>query len=179
MDKVLTQIQIVAQIVRCVQLKKVLTAVNPNPNLNFWRLMYGGLLDLSVLEWTKIFGANAEPTHWKGVVTDQDIFRRELLQYVGCTENEWADYWNSMKRYRDEHVAHHSSSPTVTEYPILDLALKSCYFYYDYLIKIARSAGETKFPDNLEDYCRRFERLSTDIAEAAISATTGFQELVF
>ncbi len=174
-----TQIKIITQIVRCIHLKKVLTAIDPSPKLNFWRLMYGDLLDISVLEWTKVFGSNAEPSHWKGIVSDHKKFKTELLQYVSCTESEWASYWNLMKDYRDEHVAHHSSSPTVTNYPTLNLALRSCYFYYSYLIKEARAAGETRFPNDLEEYSKKFADQSTNIAKAAIFATSEFQELVF
>jgi hypothetical protein len=32
------------------------------PSLNFWRLIYGNLLDVAVLEWCKVFGSDAEPT---------------------------------------------------------------------------------------------------------------------
>lgn len=178
MDIITTQIHLLAQIVRCIHLKRVLTKVNPEPNLNFWNLIYGGLLDLAVLEWTKVFGSNAEPTHWKGIVDDHDAFRNELFRSIGVSERQWSEYWNEMKAYRDEAVAHHSN-PSFTHYPKLDLALQSCYFYYGYVIAKARSLGETKYPDSLEEYCKDFATQSSTIAKLALDATAGLKEAVF
>lgn len=179
MHELETQIRIVVQISRCIHLKRVLSRADADPQLNFWRLMQGGLLDLAVLEWTKIFGSNAEPTHWRSLITDHAAFKGDLLRYVGCTEAEWASYWHGMKGYRDEYIAHHSANPTITQYPTLDMALKSCYFYYSHLITIVRAAGQQCFPDDLEVYCNRFAAQSKEIADAAINATTIYQELVF
>ncbi len=179
MDELETQIRMVVQIARCIHLKRVLTITNPEPHLNFWRLMHGALLDLSVLEWTKIFGSNAEPTHWKGMISDHAKFKSDLLTCVGCTEVEWSNYWDEMKGYRDEYVAHHSASPSKTQYPTLDWAIKSCYFYYSHLIARARATGERRFPNDLEEYCKRFAAQASEIANAANRATASYQELVF
>lgn len=179
MSEIESQIKLVGQIVRCIHMKRELTNLDSEPELNFWRLIYGGLLDLAVLEWTKIFGSNAEPSHWKGVVDDQVTFRKDLLAFVGISESEWEAYWKEMKGYRDEGVAHHSNCPSVTQYPVLDLALKSSYFYYSYLVPKYRAEGGTKYPDDIEEYCNRLKSQISDIGKLAIDATSGCQEKVF
>lgn len=178
-DKLEGQIKLLAQIVRCICLKKVLSNVNPNPELNFWRVIQGGLLDLSVLEWTKVFGSNVEPTHWKGVVEDHDKFRNELLSYLGITEQQWSEYWNELKTYRDEAIAHYFDNDNIRHYPTLDIALKSCHFYYDHLIKNLRKLGVVKYPESLEDYCERFSEQSKSIAELVTEATKEITEAVW
>lgn len=179
MSEIENQIKLVGQLVRCIHMKRELTHIDSEPDLNFWCLIYGGLLDLAVLEWTKIFGSNAEPSHWKGVVDDHDQFRTDLLAFVGVSAHEWESYWQQMKSYRDEGVAHHSNCPSVTKYPVLDLALKSSYFYYSYLLPRYRAEGGTRYPDDIEEYCEKFRAQISDIGKLAIDATTDCKENVF
>ncbi len=182
MEKITSQIKLLTQIVRCIVLKGELSKQDPNPHphlhlhLVFWQLIHGGLLDLAVLKWTKVFGSNAEPTHWKGIVDDIDAFKQELLIRIDLNENDWTKYWNEMKTYRDEGIAHQSKDPAFTHYPKLDLALVSCYFYYDYLIAKARELGENKYPDSLEEYCDTFTKQTSSIVKLALDATVNCVE---
>lgn len=115
------------------------------------RLIHGNQLDSAVLEWCKVFGSDDEATHWKQVVpaADHDQFRSDLLASLEITVDVWAAYWNEMKSYRDNLIAHHIELNKVANYPVLDLALKSSFFYYNYLIKELRSLGETRYPGDL------------------------------
>ena len=165
-------------IVRSAHVKRALTSVDPNPSLNFWRLIYGTLLDVAVLEWCKIFGADAEPTHWKRVVSDHDAFRSQLLDSLHIAEVQWAAYREEMKAYRDGAVAHQTDDPQVSSYPHLELALESSYFYYSYVIRELRRLGEKRFPDDLRNYSTAFRAQSRKIAERAILATSAKSEEV-
>ena len=166
---------------RSAHLKRVLTDINAKPTLNFWRLILGSHLDISVLEWCKVFGSNAEKTHWKNVVptAEHNRFRNELLTTIQMTQEEWTSYWESMKKYRDRQVAHYEELPLGSAYPVLDSALSSSYFYYKYLIAELRKLGETRFPDDLEEYCIRFSLQTSEIAKQAVAATTDIQEQVW
>lgn len=128
-ELILKHIDHIVDIVRYVHLKKALTSVNDSPHLNFWRVIYGGLLDLAVLSWCKLYGSNAEPTHWKELVIDHEKFRSELLSTLDIDSKTWADYWNHMKYYRNEYIAHDLDEKIVDTFPTLDLALESCYFF--------------------------------------------------
>ena len=88
---------------RSAEMKRALTEVDPEPHLNFWRLIHGNQLDIAVLEWCKVFGSAGEATHWKKIVppADHDQFRDGLFGAVGVTAKEWEVYWNEMKKYRD------------------------------------------------------------------------------
>jgi hypothetical protein len=177
-SEILAHIRRVRNVVCCAQLKRSLRSVDPNPTLNFWRLIYGNLLDVAVLEWCKIFGTDTEPTHWKKVVADHDAFRSALLTALKIDQASWAAYREKMKSYRDTQIAHQSDDYRVTHYPILDVALESCYFYYSYLIRELRRLGETNLPDDLRDYSVRFAAQAKEIAEIALASTGKIKERV-
>lgn len=165
-------------VARSAHLKRALTEINAGPALNFWRLIYGNLLDVAVLEWCKVFGTHAEPTHWKKVITDHDSFRKGLFAALKVDEPAWVAYWEEMKNYRDNCIAHHIEDADFEKYPKLDLALESSYYYYAHLIKELRELGETKYPDDLREYSTRFAAQATLIAKAALGATAGIPEKV-
>lgn len=166
---------------RSTEMKRAFTEVDPKPHLNFWRLVHGNQLDIAVLEWCKVFGSDGEATHWKKIVpsANHDQFRDDLFGAVGVNAGEWAAYWNQMKAYRDNLVAHHIELNRVANYPVLDLALMSSCFYYGYLIKELRSLGETRYPDDLQIYCGRFESQAREIAMAAVASTSAIKERVY
>lgn len=166
---------------RSTVMKRALAEVNPEPHLNFWRLIHGNQLDIAVLEWCKVFGSDGEATHWKKIVPPekQDQFRDDLFLEIGVTADEWAAYWNEMKAYRDNLVAHHIELNKVGNYPVLDLALKSSFFYYRYLINELRALGEARYPDNLQVYCGAFESQAREIAAVAVTATAAIKERVY
>lgn len=166
---------------RSAMIKRALTEVDPEPHLNFWRLIHGNQLDIAVLEWCKVFGSDGEATHWKKIVppADHGRFRDGLFGAVGVTADEWAAYWNEMKKYRDNLVAHHIELNKVDNYPVLNLAVKSSSFYYSYLIKELRLLGETRYPEDLQIYCQAFESQAREIAAAAVASTAAIKEQVY
>lgn len=177
-EEIVTHIERLGLVVRSAHLKRALTRLEKSPTLNFWRLIYGNLLDVAVLEWCKVFGSNTEPTHWKRIVADEEHFRIELLKFLRIEETRWTEYWHHMKDYRDSRIAHHWDLETLDSYPDLTLALESSYFYYDYLIKELRRQGETNFPDDLREYCERYTAQALEIGRAALAATASFSERV-
>jgi len=167
-------------LVRSAHLKRALAAVDADPKLNFWRIIYGNLLDSAVLEWCKIFGTDDEPTHWKSIVPieEHDSFRQKLLDHLGIENATWREYWNEMKAYRNNHVSHSNAQNRSERYPQLDLALKASYFYYDHLIKELRALGCSSYPDDLVTYCTAFFGQAEAVAKVAIRSTSGMTEVV-
>ncbi len=86
-----------------------------------------------MLDWCKLFGSDNEkhqPTHWKDIVpvSGHADFRRKLFAPFG--EDRWRSYRKEMMNYRNKFVAHDEAN-----YPSLDIAVKSSYFYYGYVRK--------------------------------------------
>jgi hypothetical protein len=161
-------------------MKRALTAVAPAPGLNFWRLVHGNQLDIAVLEWCKVFGSDGEATHWKNVVPEanRDLYRAELLASLQIDADTWTAYWQELKDYRDNLVAHHIED-RVANFPRLDLALTSSFFHYRYLLEKLRALGEQRYPDDLATYYVAFEEQARETAERATAATDGMEERVF
>lgn len=167
----------VVAIVRNVALKRALHTVPPQ-SLSFWRLVSGNALDMAVLEWCKVFGTDAEPSHWKAVVGDHGSFRTGLLSSLNVSEEQWNSFWKSVRDYRNELLAHHSFNPTATHYPKLDLILESSIFYYQHLIGVVRATGDMRLPDDLRTYYSQFLDQATTIAKTATASTSSMSEMV-
>ena len=179
----LATVEIIASLVRTVHLRRTLHVVSPAPPLVFWRVIYGNLTDMAVLEWCKLFGSDDEqnqPVHWKNIASDPEQFWKELLSCLRIYDSKWRSYWAEMKRYRDQVVAHHDQRRVeIRNYPTFDLALESAYFYYAFAVAELRKHGVDEQPNDLRAYSKDFAAQCRDIAAAAIDATKSFKERVY
>lgn len=175
-------LQVIANITRCIAIKRALTNADPEPDLNFWRVQVGNLLDIAVLDWCKLFGSDDpkhQQLHWKNVFSDHTSFKAGLFGRLGLRQNTWDAYWNEMKVYRDQHVAHLDFiRRDITNYPKLDYALSSAMYYYKLVITELRALGETGFPDDLGIYYEKFLTQTSVIAKSAMLGTAGFEEAI-
>ena len=108
-EQLTAALQVVVNVARCIALKRALSEADPDPSLNFWRVFHGNLLDVAVLDWCKLFGSDDEDRqrlHWKNVFGNEDAFRAGLFAHVQLDQDAWRGYWQQMKRYRDQHLAH-------------------------------------------------------------------------
>ncbi|MCC7310656.1 MAG: hypothetical protein IT510_05360 [Sulfuritalea sp.] len=153
-------ISTLASCARSVALKRVLAQVAPEPHLNFWRVIYGNLTDIAVLDWCKLFGSDAESTHWKNIVPieDHEQFRAALFAHCAITKSEWEAYWNEIKTYRDTHSAHNDIDKLGGDgrHPVFDIALKSAFHFYRHIIQELRGRGDRRYPEDLATYYELF-----------------------
>lgn len=174
-------LQVVVNVTRCIALKRALVAANPDPTLNFWRVLHGNLLDIAVLDWCKLFGSGDEQhqqVHWKSVFSNQDAFRAGLLAHVHMDLESWRDYWWQLKTYRDQRVAHLDfDRRDITHYPDLEPALLSVSYYYSQLISELQVVGGDELPNDLSAYYSAFLAQARKIAAVAIESTSEFAEL--
>jgi hypothetical protein len=137
------------------------------------------------LEWCKVFGSSNEPTHWSShiPIEEQDTFRKGLLKQLSLSNEEWKTYWNSVKDYRDNHIAHHQRNSNVIHYPNLDHALIACFCYYHFLINELRmlkiNGYPNNLPDNLEEYYQRFLAQVAKFSRVAYRSTMEIEETVY
>lgn len=184
-DPLIEVVNIIANLIRSVHLKRVLSELDPDPHLNFWRVLHGNLLDTAVIEWCKLFGSDDEEhqkTHWKNVIADadKDAFREELYRTMGIDRAAYQAYWRDIKNYRDQHAAHRDfRKADVANYPKLDLALESCRVYYRHVIAKLREKGVDRYPDDLGQYGEAFAAQAKEIAQRALAATKDMKERVY
>jgi hypothetical protein len=185
---------VLAAVIWNIHLKRVMYAVDRSPRLNFWRLMYGNLMDMAVIEWCKLFGSDHEehqPVHWKHIVPkeEHDAFRKGLLVHLKVPMDEWLAYRESVKHYRDNHAAHmsvpwlfpetKSKTPEEERYPDLGLALEAAYFYYGALLaRFEEGRFQHRYPPDIREYCARFVAQATEVARTATTATADMTEKV-
>ena len=96
--------------------------------VEFWNTVDGNFLDVTVLEWCKLFDTNAHQG-WRKVVADKEAFERNLLLDLGLTSEEFAGVVQEMRRYRDKFVAH-LDSDEVADIPHLEVAKRAVQFYH-------------------------------------------------
>jgi len=85
-----------------------------------------------------------------------------------------------MKRYRDQSVAHHDPRRVeIRTYPTFDIALKSAYWYYEFVVGELRKIGLRQIPNDLEQYGNAFREKCESIATAAMRATKDFPKDVY
>ena len=106
---------------------------NSNFNSNFWNTVNGNFLDVCVLEWLKLFGEKNGNQSWENVITENDVFKKDLLITLNITEDEFSLYINQMRKYRDKFIAH-LDSDKVADIPNLQIALESAIHFYNYLL---------------------------------------------
>jgi hypothetical protein len=179
-------VDILTSLVRSAHMKAVLHSIEPDPHLVFWRVIYGNLLDVVVLEWCKLFGSDNEahqPTHWKNIVptSDHAAFRRKLYSHLGIEKDRWNSYWDEMKKYRDNWVAHDNAKKRkiVPNFPTLKIAIESSCFYYNYVVgELMRLHQTEQRPPDLRSYCVAFTQQTKEVAQTALAATANIRERV-
>ncbi|WP_439683424.1 HEPN AbiU2-like domain-containing protein [Cupriavidus oxalaticus] len=172
-------IQTVWSFVRLATLKRVLHEAMPKTKVDLWRIMQGASLDYGLIEWCKIFGSNADDTHWTKLVPENrhDAFREGLHAAVGKTAEEWKAYHTEMKEYRDKYAAHIDFSGNATHFPSFDAALEAAHYYYVSFLYPEWSAEhrDTGYPSDMRAYAADYHQQLLQVANAAARATQGFE----
>ncbi len=191
-EKLDQAIRVVADFIRNVHLKRVLHTVDSKPRLNFWRQIYGNLLDMAIIEWCKLFGSDHyehQPVHWKNIIHkgSYGVFRQELVARLNISVDQWKQYHASIIYYRNTYAAHFSppwflpdmaDQPKRADIPDLEIALEAAYFYYDKLLGLYETDPH-HYPVDIREYCERFRKAAHEAAIKASDATAGMIEKVW
>ena len=99
-------------------------------NDDFWISANSNFLDISVLEWCKLFGEWNGKHHWRKVVPEPDAFLPALWEGIGVTEEAFDAHCEGMKTYRNKFVAHLDANRRM-QIPRLTIVVDSAVFLYD------------------------------------------------
>lgn len=94
--------------------------------------MQGNCLDVSVLEWCKLFGEKNGKHSWHKIVDDPDAFKTSLLEELNIDSDTWESKVIELRAYRDAFVAHLDSEETM-KIPVMDLPYDMVKFYFEYI----------------------------------------------
>ena len=147
-------------------------------NQNYWIQIYNNFFDVAILEWSKVFGTDSEPTHWKTVVNDHLSFRNGLLNCIGLDESGWSNFWQGVNIYRNNIIAHFKKIPNLS-YPSLDVIINSTFYYYKWLQNDLDKRGIIQEPKHIEGYYDRCLNQAEIFSEKAYNSTINLEEKVF
>lgn len=139
---------------------------NYTGNLHPYRTICNALIGDACINWCKVFGSDAEATHWKNVIDDHTHFREVLFSELGITAIEFRSYWNDMLQFRSNIIAHFNSEHFATGFtPGFDTAIASASIAHKYFRESLPENVNYLGPTDLAAY-------GADAAEEAISKLT-------
>lgn len=97
------------------------------------RTVNGNFLDICILEWCKLFAEPRGRHCWRRAVSDASEFETGLLNSMACTEEEFANFVEQVRTYRDRFVAHLDDDEKM-RFPKLDLVLQSTIYLYRHVV---------------------------------------------
>lgn len=104
-----------------------------NTDANFWRTVRGNFLDISVIDWCKLF-CDAKDKHGFAQVTgNSESVMQALLVCLGIDKEGFRRYCDDMKTYRDKFIAH-LDNRKIFHIPKLDTAMSAVSFYHTFLV---------------------------------------------
>jgi hypothetical protein len=122
----------------------------------------GNCLDVSVLEWCKLFGEKRGEHSWGTIVKDPIAFEAGMLLHLNLERADFNLQVRKMREYRDKFVAHLDSDDTM-HIPSLDVPKAAVWFYHAHLVACESSAADLfRFAD-LDDYYSRCEDEARDV----------------
>ena len=95
----------------------------------FWLSVIGNFVDIAVLEWCKLFGNRNGKYHWSKVLLSPETFRSDMLNQLGLEQERFDSMYLTVKRYRDEFVAHLEDVETTTV-PNMNVPYVLAWSYY-------------------------------------------------
>jgi len=101
---------------------------------DFWRHNNSNSIDMSVIDWCKVFGDPKAEHYWRKSVADPDGLFLQLLGAANISESEFDDYIKKMREYRDKFLAH-LDNENVMHVPYLDIATATAVFLYNHLVQ--------------------------------------------
>ncbi len=101
---------------------------------DFWVNVNGNFLDMSILEWCKLFADQRGKHYWRKVVSNPIVFYSGMLHELGIPESKFEAFTNEMRTYRDKFVAHLDSEEIMHIPNNLILTQKTVSYLYDYIL---------------------------------------------
>jgi len=174
------QIKILEYFVSQLTYHRAIRKTAPQLKQNFWIYISNNHMEMAVLEWCKLFGANAEHLHWSKVFKDKDGFREHILNSVQMDKTQWCKYWTELTDYRNKRVSHFDPDFRPIRYPRLEPAFKAVVACYQYVLnKLESYSIDHNYPPSLEEYSDRLMEQALVFAERAYNATKNLDEKVY
>ena len=87
---------------------------------------------ISVVRVCNLFGTDNENNHWKKLVDDYEVFRKQVILSVFNNLSEYKEYYNKLIKFRNDFVVH--SIENDVKCPKLDKSLELLYVILKYIL---------------------------------------------
>jgi hypothetical protein len=144
------------------------------PRSPFWGDTCDAHLLQAVNYWCMVFGSHGcNPTHWKNLATGdiEDLnksFLSGLVAALEISQSEWTSYWREIVNFRNK-FAMHREPGFHKPVPVLDLALKTAYYYDEWVRDVIRPDVLNEAP--LRDLAEELKKNIELEIVAALNAT--------
>lgn len=120
---------------------------------NFWRTVSINFINTAVLDWCKIFAEEGGKHHWQEVIPSEqhDLFFQGMISSLNVTGEEFLEYVQTTKAYRNQFVAHLDDSSFMPDdssfdkFPDLELLFGSTKFLYVFLYPEHKSSFDERY----------------------------------
>lgn len=135
----------------------------PKKEGQFWTTVNGNFIDTAVMEWCKLFGDDKELHHWKRIASDSAAFKKRLLEDVEISDEQWRNCWETLKRYRDEFLAHLDSEHTM-QIPDMTIPMRMVASYYQQLSGYCSTPNVMHdLPEDMQGYYKQCRAEATEV----------------
>ena len=116
-------------------------------NNNAYIIMLNNCAMMAIVRLCNIFGSNREENHWKNVLKSKaDDFQKSVILEVFEDLNEFNNYWETLKNFRDKYVTHFIDDSYVM--PYFDIGLKLLKKSYVFVMEQYGTLEFDEFVDN-------------------------------
>jgi hypothetical protein len=123
------------------------------PTNDLWKTLNSNFLDISVLEWCKLFAESKAFHSFRKVVLSPDAFLPQLYSDFVATRQEWISYLQKMREYRDKFIAHLDRKKTM-HIPAMNLAEFAIFYLCDTMREEQIEGVFRELPRNIREYSR-------------------------
>lgn len=70
--------------------------------------LYNNNACIIIIRLCNIFGTNEEENHWKRLIPDEKLYKRDVIFKVFKNDDEWDEFWKNIVSFRNEYCVHYN-----------------------------------------------------------------------
>lgn len=119
-------------IIRNAAFHRAMSSASIKAPSELWKTAQNNFLDVSILEWYKLFCDVKGTYYWKRFSADTRKIEPELISSLKTSKEDFDSFCTIVKRYRDRFLAH-LDTDDVMEIPSLDIIIHSTIYLHTFI----------------------------------------------
>ncbi len=156
--------------VNCIRNYATRSAIQDNfealKHSNFWRVISNSALDITVIDWCKLFGSYKEATHFKNCAERGiDDFENQVLVVSNIAKSEYELLHDGFLAYRDRSAAHIDIDNWQVNVPYLSNAIDITYISFDIFVENVGIKGLNIRQEYAEQYSATMSAIQAFVSQ--------------